>query len=65
MSLAAFVESHGAQDLLSLLQRFAAASAATSKDEQVPEADEVLLELLVVEPQMLEMELMHWLTESL
>jgi hypothetical protein len=45
LALAAWVESCGASGLLALVQRHALASVAASKDDAVPEADEVLLEV--------------------
>jgi hypothetical protein len=46
LALASWVESHGATGLLTLMQEFAKASIAAAKDDQVSEADEMLLELL-------------------
>jgi hypothetical protein len=46
LALAAWVESFGAKGLLALVQRHALETVAASKDDAVPEADEVLLELL-------------------
>jgi hypothetical protein len=45
LALAAWVESCGANGLLALVQRHALAAVAASKDDAVPEADEVLLEV--------------------
>jgi hypothetical protein len=46
LALAAWVEGHGADGLLRLMQRHALAIVEAGKDDQVPEADEVLLEVL-------------------
>jgi hypothetical protein len=46
LALAGWFQDHGADNLLGLLQRFALASVAGAKDDAIPEADEVLLELL-------------------
>ena len=46
LALAWFIESHGAHGLLDLMQAHARISAAASKDDQVPETDEILLEIL-------------------
>ncbi|HEX4592259.1 MAG TPA: hypothetical protein VH120_20155, partial [Gemmataceae bacterium] len=45
VALAAWIESCGAKGLLSLVQRHALETVAASKDDAVPEADEVLLEV--------------------
>src|SRR5262249_25781323 len=44
--LASWFEQQGAGGLLALLRRHALASVETGKDDQTPEADEVLLEIL-------------------
>jgi len=46
LALAAWFQERGADGLLSLMQRYALASVANAKDDAVPEADEILLELL-------------------
>ncbi len=46
LALAAWLEGHGAGGLLGLVQRHAAATVASARDDAVPEADEVLLEVL-------------------
>jgi hypothetical protein len=46
LALAAWVEGHGADGLLCLMQRHALATVEAGKDDQVPEADEVLLEVM-------------------
>jgi hypothetical protein len=45
LALAAWVESCGAHGLLALVQQFALETVAAAKDDAVPEADEVLLEV--------------------
>jgi hypothetical protein len=45
LALAEWVESLGAKGLLNLMQRHALATAAAARDDAVPEADEVLLEV--------------------
>jgi hypothetical protein len=46
LALASWIESHGATGLLKLVQQYALDSIHASKDEEVPEADETLLEIL-------------------
>jgi hypothetical protein len=46
LALAAWIESHGAVGLLDLMRRHALACIDVGKDDQIPEADEMLLELL-------------------
>jgi hypothetical protein len=46
LAIAAWIESLGADGLLALLQEHALRSIEAAKDEHIPEADEVLLELL-------------------
>jgi len=46
LALAAWFQERGCDGLLRLMQSHAVASVATAKDEAIPEADEVLLELL-------------------
>lgn len=46
LALAWWVESHGASNLLSLMQTFARNSIAAGRDDSIPDADETLLELL-------------------
>ncbi|HJZ53529.1 MAG TPA: hypothetical protein VKE74_01140 [Gemmataceae bacterium] len=46
LALAHWFQDHGAENLLGLVQTHALASVATAADDAVPEADEVLLELL-------------------
>ena len=45
-AVAYWVESHGAQGLLQLMQRHALATVEKGKDDQIPDADEVLLEVM-------------------
>jgi hypothetical protein len=47
LALAAWVQEHGAQGLLQLMQQFALATVETGKEDQIPEADEVLLEIMI------------------
>jgi hypothetical protein len=49
LALASWIESHGADGLLACVQRYALDSIDTAKDDAVPEADEILLELLTEE----------------
>ncbi len=46
LALAWWIESHGADGLLSLMQRHAFDSIDTAKDDQIPDANETLLEIL-------------------
>jgi hypothetical protein len=46
LALASLIESQGADGLLALMQQFAVASIDGAKDDQVPDADETLLEIL-------------------
>lgn len=46
LALAAWLQEHGCEGLLGLMQAHAVASVASAKDEAIPEADETLLELL-------------------
>jgi hypothetical protein len=46
LALAWWIETQGANGLLSLMQRFALASVEGAKDDQIPDADETLLEVL-------------------
>jgi hypothetical protein len=46
LAVASWVEAHGAGGLLRLLQRHALASVEAARDDQTPEADEVLLDAL-------------------
>jgi hypothetical protein len=46
LALAAWVESHGEAGLLCLVQRHALASISAARDDQIPDADETLLEIL-------------------
>lgn len=46
LALAAWFQEHGCDGLLGLMQTHALASVAAARDEAIPEADEVLLELL-------------------
>ncbi len=46
LALAAWFQEHGCDRLLGLMQEHARASVASAKDDAIPEADEVLLELL-------------------
>jgi hypothetical protein len=46
LALASWVEEHGADGLLRHLQHHALATVEAGKDDQVPEADEVLLEVM-------------------
>ena len=46
LALAWWFQERGADRLLGLVQKHAAASVASARDDAVPEADEVLLELL-------------------
>ena len=46
LAIAGWLQDRGATGLLELLQRYALASVANAKDDAVPEADEVLLELV-------------------
>jgi len=46
LAIAGWLQEHGADGLLNGMQRYALASVANAKDDAVPEADEVLLELV-------------------
>ena len=46
LALASWIESHGAACLLHLMQQVALTSIDAAKDDHIPEADEVLLEVL-------------------
>jgi hypothetical protein len=46
LALASWVESYGADKLLPMMQRFALDSIDGAKDDQIPDADETLLEIL-------------------
>jgi hypothetical protein len=46
LALASWIESHGAAGLLACVQQYALDSIDTAKDDTVPEADEILLEIL-------------------
>ncbi len=46
LALAAWLQERGCDRLLELMQKHAIASVASAKDDAIPEADEVLLELL-------------------
>src|SRR5690606_28647093 len=47
LSLAAWIESHGAGGLLSLMQKHAVATIDDNRDDATPDHDETLLRLLV------------------
>ncbi len=47
LALASWFQDHGVCGLLARMQKHALASVASAKDDQIPEADEMLLELLV------------------
>jgi hypothetical protein len=51
LALASWVESHGEDGLLSLMQRYALNSIDAAKDDQIPDVDETLLEILTEEIQ--------------
>ncbi len=46
LALAEWIEGQGADGLLSVVQQFALASVEGAKDDQIPDADETLLEIL-------------------
>jgi hypothetical protein len=46
LALAFWIESHGAEGLLSLMQKHAFKSLDASREDQIPDADEILLEIL-------------------
>ena len=46
LALAAWTEDHGAKGLLALMQRYAAESNESATDDQIPDADEMLLHIL-------------------
>jgi hypothetical protein len=46
LALAAWLDEHGADGLLGMMQKHAINSHDSNRDEQIPEADEVLLEIL-------------------
>jgi hypothetical protein len=46
LALASWIESHGADGLLQLVQQHALGTIDAGRDDQIPEADEILLELM-------------------